>query len=203
MKGFDTKALLLFPKMEHYEHREFAYKYQFKQALDNIIAYLNSAQIQPHAFYTDDVARELQMRQVQWVSPIGKADRFFISKYCDGCGEALDPDIITFDKVYDEVLKKDPDRRDMDNNERFDMVLRHTAKGAAKIIPQYKIVVHFMVPNKCQYHTTTKPNDGKIRINIDTNSFFPTAYMSGKQENICDLLQLPCASRCVQYWEVQ
>ncbi len=202
MKGFDTKALLLFPKWENYEYKPYRYKYQFEMAVDNLIRYLHSANIAPHVFFTDDVARYLDRPDFMWVSPLSRADRFFISKYCDGCGDALRKEMITFDEIYNEVCLKDPGRTDMTPEERFEMVLRHTAKAASKIIPQYRIVFHFNIPSKAQYKVVTKPGDGKIRINVNANTFLPTAYISGKEENICDLLNLSCASRTLDVWEV-
>ena len=36
MQGFDTRALLLFPKYENYQNKPPAYKYQFKKAVEKL-----------------------------------------------------------------------------------------------------------------------------------------------------------------------
>lgn len=202
MRGFDDKALILFPKWDNWESKPYNYKYQFKKAVTNLIAYLHSVGISPHVFYTDDVARDLRYEDFVWVSTLGRADKFFISKYCDACSDALSLSMVEHDDLYNEILRKDPGSADMKPEERFEMVLRHANKAAMKLIPQYKIVIHFMYPSHAQYKVTTKPGDGKIRININAHNLSPVAYLSGTEENVCDLLNLPCASRCLDLWEV-
>ena len=87
--------------------------------------------------------------------------------------------------------------------DRFEMVLRHISKTTAKIIPTYKIVAHFIVPSKAQYRVTSKPNDGKIRINVNAQNLVPKVFISGQEENACNLLGVPYANRCLDVWEVQ
>ncbi len=200
MKGFDDKALILFPKWENYNNKSVGYKYQFKRAVSNLVSYLESVSIAPHVFYTDDVARDINNESFVFVSTLNKTDRYFISKNCDGCSDALTCPMISFDDVYNDILAKDPGSLDMSVNERFEMIIRHTNKAASKIIPMYKIVVHFLIPSKSQYKVTTKPGDGKIRITVSANTFTPKAYLSGSEENICDLLNLSCASRSLDKW---
>jgi hypothetical protein len=203
MRGFDTKALILFPKWENYNSKGGNYKYQFKKAVSNLIMYLQSMNIEPHVFYTDDVARELRNPEFVWVSTLSKTDRFFIKNHCDACSDALSLPMIEFDKIYNTVLAKDPGSLDMTENERFEMVLRHASKAAASIIPQYSIVIHFMFQNRQQYKVSSKPGDGKIRINVSANTFSPKVYIGGSEEDACDLLAVPYANRCLDVWEVK
>lgn len=200
MKGFDTKALILFPAYMHYENKSSTYKYQFRLAVEHLINYLKSVDIEPHVFYTDDIAREMARPEFVYVSTLGTSDKFFISKYVDGCSNAMSIPMISYDDVYNAVLAKDPGSSDAPIEQRFESVLNHAAKAATKIIPQYKIVVHFMLPNRTQYKVTTKPGDGKIRINVNANTFSPTVYISGQEENACDLLGVPYANRSLDVW---
>ena len=108
--------------------------------------------------------------------------------------------MVTFDKIYNEVLSKDPGRVVMSDVERYEMVLRHSAKAASKIIPDYKIVIHIQLPTKAQYKVTSKPNDGKIRITVSANTFSPKTYMSGFEEDACDLLGIPYGNRTLDVW---
>lgn len=204
MRGFDNKALILFPPFDNYKSKGSQYLYQFKKAVNNLCSYLQSMDIVPHVFYTDDVARQLRHNDFVWVMPIGDADRYFISKYCDGCSDAMtvEPRIEATD-IVNAVLAKDPGSLDMNADERFEMVLRHTIKATAKIIPQYKIVAHISVKSQAQYKVAVRPGDGKIRININSNTFSPTVYMSGHEENPCDLLGVPYANRSLDLWEVE
>lgn len=200
MQGFDTKALLLFPKYENWEYKNGDYKYQFKRAVANLITYLESVGIEPHVFYTDDIARELNYPQFKWVSTLSKADRYFISEHCDNCGNAMKLPMITFDDIYNQILDKDPGSLDMSEQERYEMVLRHSIKAASKIIPDYKIVIHIHVPKKAQYKVTSKPNDGKIRINVSAHTFTPKVFIGGVEEDACDLLGVPYANRSLDVW---
>ena len=200
MKGFDTKALILFPKWENFDSKSNSYKYQFKKALINLVRYFESIGIEPHVFYTDDIARFFKLPEFKWVSTLGTADRFFISKHCDGCEDAMQLQQITYDELYNDILAKDPGSLDLSETDRFEMVLRHSIKAAAAIIPTYKIVAHFSLPKKAQYKVTTKPGDGKIRMNINASTFSPTVYISGNEENACDLLGVPFANRSLDVW---
>lgn len=201
MQGFDTKALILFPKEDNWTYQDYAYKYQFKKAVDNICRYLVSRGIEPHAFYTDDVARDISNPAIKWVSPLSKADLFFASKYC-GLTDALTTPMITMDDIYNAITLKDPGEPDMSVEKRFDMVIRHESAAFKKIIPQYKIVVHFVVKSNAKYSVTSKQNDGKIRIVVAASNFKPTIYMSGNEEDPCDILGVPYANRCLDLWDV-
>lgn len=201
MRGFDTKALILFPKMETYNSRGYMYKNQIKRAVNNLVEYLKSMDIEPHVFYTDDVARDIRHPDFHYISTMSTADKFFAQKYCDGMPDALTIPMVEYPDIYNAITSKDPGSLDMSTEARFDMVLRHVNKAAAKIIPTYKIVIHFMMPNNAQYKITSKPGDGKIRIIVSANTFIPTAYMGGQEENPIDLLGVPYASRSLDNWE--
>lgn len=200
MKGFDDKALILFPTLLHYQHKPGMYRYTFNLAFNKMCDYLESIGMTPHALYTDDVAREVNAGRCVFVQTLSKADRFFASKYCDGTSDALTGNFIEFPEIYNEVTAKDPGSVDMSVEERFEMVLRHSIKAAAKIIPTYKVVVHFVVPNKSQYRVTSKPGDGKIRINVNANTFYVKTLIGGAEENPVDLLNIPYACKSVDRW---
>lgn len=201
MRGFDDKALILFPALENYINKPGMYKYQFKKAVNNLCAYLKLMDIEPHVFFTDDVAREINHPDFKYVSTLGKADLFFISKYCDNTQDALKRPMITDDELYNSILAKDPGEPNMSIDERFSMVLRHNKKAVQKLISTYKIIVHFVVKNKLQYKVTSKPGDGRIRIDVGIHTFTPTVYMGGTEENPVDLLGVPYASRGLDLWE--
>lgn len=200
MKGFDTKALILFPPYHNYEHKNGNYKYQFKVAVQHLLDYLKTVDIEPHVFYTDDIAREMAFPEFKYVSTVGTADRYFMSKNVQGCSTALSTPMVLYEDIYNEVLAKDPGSSDASVEERFETLLNHSTKAASRIIPLYKIVVHFLIPNRAQYKVTTKPGDGKIRINVNANTFSPKVYMSGQEENACDLLGVPYANRSLDVW---
>lgn len=202
MQGFDDKALILFPKLENYIGKNYTYKNQFNKALNNLVLYFTSRGIQPYAFYTDDVARELRHPGILFVNPLGDADTFFIAKYCDKAGDAMTLPMVRYDSVISEVLSKDAGDPSMSVEERFEMVIRHIQKGTSKIIPMYKIVAHFQIPKRVQYKVVSKPGDGKIRINISANTFAPKVFMSGQEEDPCDIFAANYCNRCLDMWEV-
>lgn len=199
MKGFDDKALLLFPKEENWTNKPYEYKYQFRKAVNNICEYLKGIGIQPYAFYTDDVARDIAHPDIKWVSTLSRADRFFISRHCD-MNEAMS-DMVCYEDIYNAITAKDPGSLDMTEEERFDMVLRHDAVAAKKIIPKYKIVIHFMVKSKSKYTVSSKQGDGKIRVTINASNFIPEVKLSGNMEDPGDIFNLPYGNRCVADWD--
>lgn len=203
MKGFDDKALILFPKLENYSNKPSNYKYQFKQAVNNLVTYFKDRGIQPYAFYTDDIAREMRHPDIMFISPLGDSDNFFIQKYCDNAKDALTLQMLHYPAVENEVIAKDPVLPKMGVEEHFELVVRHINKSTAKIIPMYNIVVHFAVPKRAQYKVTSKPGDGKIRVNVSANTFIPKVYMSGNEEDPCDVFGTGYANRCLDSWEVR
>ena len=201
MRGFDTKALLLFPYSENYENKNGTYKYQFRLAVAHLCAYLESMDIAPHVLYTAAVARLLNNEKFIWVSTLSRADSFFAAKYCEGMAGAMTQPSVFFDDIYNTVTAKDPGRLDMTTEERFEMVLRHVSKAVTKIIPMYNIVVHFRFKNRQQYKVASKAGDGKIRISVDANNFLPSCYMGGMEMNVCDLLAVEYGNRPLDLWE--
>ncbi|MCM1219022.1 MAG: hypothetical protein NC548_31455 [Lachnospiraceae bacterium] len=201
MKGFDTKALILFPFLENYNSKNYNYKYQFGLAVNHLVNYLETKSIESHVLYTDDVARILNNGKFIWVSSLSRADSFFASRNCEGMQDALTKPSVFFEDIYNDITLKDPGSQDMKTDERFEMVVRHMNKAVAKIVPAYNIVIHFRFKNKQQYKVASKAGDGKIRINIDANTFIPTCYMGGIEMNACDLLDIPYGNRALDLWE--
>lgn len=202
MKGFDTKALLLFPFLENYESHGAPYKYKFKTCMKNLTTYLHDNGYEVQALITDDVARIYKEYIDTWVSPLSKADRFFASRNCDGMADVMKMSMVEFPDIYAKCARKDAGTPDMSVTARFDMVLKHNKQACAAIIPQYKVVVHFMVKSKLQYKATSKPGDQRIRINVDASTFIPTVLMSGSEMDASDVLAVPFGSRALDRWEV-
>lgn len=200
MRGFDDKALLLFPGLLYYQNKPGMYHYTFKMAFKNMCDYLESVGMEPHLLYSDDVARILNNGRCKYVQTLSTADRFFTSKYCDGMSDALTGEFIEFPEIYNEITAKDPGSLNMTIEERFEMVLRHAGKAAAKIIPTYKVVVHFLLTNRAQYRVTSKPGDGKIRITVNASNFSVKTLIGGVEENPIDLLNIPYACKSVDKW---
>lgn len=202
MKGFDDKALLLFPLYDNYASHSSSYMYKFKQCLGNMRDYLHSQGMNLHAFLTDDVAMTHKDMIDTWLSPLSKADRFFTSKYCEGMSDVLTMDAVEFPDIYAECARKDAGDPKMSTMERFELVTKHCKQACSAIIPMYSVVVHFQVKSKLQYKVTSKPGDKRIRIDVDAQSFIPKVYMSGSEMPACDVLGVPYANRNLGNWEV-
>lgn len=201
MLGFDTKALILFPYMENYESRPYNYKNSMRVAVDKLCSYLKENGIEPHVFYTDDVARSIAHRDFTYISTLGKADSFFASKYCNNMESALTLPKFDYEDIYNKIIAKDPGTAEMSTDDRFNMVCRHATKAANQIIPLYKIVIHFKFKTNVQYKAVSKAGDNKIRISVDASTFIPEAYMSGMSMDINALLQCTYANRSLTVWE--
>lgn len=200
MRGFDTKALILFPKMDSYENKPSAYKYQFRKAVANLLRYLEEMDIEPYVFYTDDIARALHLDNVHFIKTLSVGDLFFVSKYCENMTDAMKITDTTYDSIIQEIQTKDPGDINMTPEQRFELVSRHNTSAVKKIIPQFNIVFHFAIPNRAQYRVTSKPDDGRIRVTINANTFAPTVMFGGKEENPCDVLAVPYGSRTLDNW---
>ena len=116
--------------------------------------------------------------------------------------EALTKPTVLFNDIYNLVTSKDPGTRDMSLNDRFELICRHSKKAISKIIPKYKIVIHFNFKNKLQYKVTSKAGDNKIRIYVDAHTFMPEAYIGGFKVDPVDLLCRNFANRSIVDWEV-
>lgn len=200
MRGFATRALILFPKMDSYENKPSVYKFQFRKAVTNLLAYLEEMDIQPCVFYTDDVARSLHLDDVYYIKTLSIGDLFFVAKYCDNMSDAMQVNDSEFEDMIRSIQEKDPGSIDMTTEQRFELVSRHNTAAVKKIIPQFNVVFHFAVPNRAQYKVTSKPDDGRIRVTINANTFAPTVLFSGKEEDPCDVLSTPYANRTLDNW---
>lgn len=200
MRGFDTKALLLFPRMENYSNKPSNYKYQFKKAVTNLLLYLEEMEIEPYVFYTDDIARALQLDNIHYIKTLSIGDLFFVAKHCDNMSDAMKIQDDTYDDIINAIQSKDPGNIDMSVTQRFELVNRHNTAAVKKIIPQFNIVFHFMFPNRAQYKVTSKPDDGRIRVNINANTFVPTVIFGGKETDPCDVLAIPYGNRALDNW---
>lgn len=202
MQGFTDKAIILFPKYETYEFRPYGYKYNYRKAVDKMIKYLNSCGIDCHMFYTDDIARDLSPANVTWVSSLNMADRFFVSKHCDGMTNAMSRDILQYPEIYERLADPDVDIKSMSESERFNNILSNNFKNANEIIKEYKVIVHFSKQRENQYQVKPKNGDGKVIIEVSVNNFVPKTYMSGSEVSPIDLLARGYANRAVDVWEI-
>ncbi len=200
MKGFDDKALILFPKSESYDQRSNEYKANFRLAVGNLVDYLLKQNITPHVFYTDDVAHEVFLPSMKYVSPLGPGDLFFAAQNCVGLSDARRQDLIRYPDAYAVSEKRVPVISRDTVEERFSDVLSRTSIAEREIIKQYHIVCHFIRRGNPAYKLVSKSGDGRIILEIDAITFLPTAYMSGYQPNLCNLLNVPYGNRSLLVW---
>ena len=203
MRGFDNRALILFPKEEYIAAKPMRYKMQLQTAINKLTKYLRSIDIEPHVFYTDDVAREYCRGKATFIRTLILPDLYFTSNYCAGMDDAMTlQSDATFDEEVNEAALKNPLPEKPTQEEWFEVILKRDLTATKKIIPQYKIVVHFAIPNRAKYHVTSKQGDGRIRIIINAINFEPKVLLSGIETDPIDVLGLPCANRTVDNWEV-
>lgn len=201
MHNFTDRALILFPKLDTYNAKTANAKYRMHLAYQQLDKFLAAHHIEPHAFYTDDVAHEMRS-ELKWVSALGPADNFFISKKCVGLTDALSREHIAFPDIIDSVVSYDIDYASLTDEMRFELVLKHAKKAISKIIPQYKLIIHFVKRNNAQYKVTKRTGDGRVVMEIDVDNFVPTIYMSGMEVNPTEFLQVPYGNLPVYSWKV-
>lgn len=202
MRGFDTKALILFPNLNFYEEKGTRYRFQFQQSLKALLSYLKSIGMEAHAFITDDVARELYGRDFKWVSTLNRGDLFFISNNCGVPKELIRGELVEFPDIVSSIAEKDTLPSDISIEERFNHVMARDKKAITSIIPMYKVVIHFYQKGQTRYRVVIKPNGGKIRLLIDLSSFKMKAYINNVEENPIDLLGIPYGNKSLVNWEV-
>ena len=200
MKGFDDKALLLFPKPESYDLRDTNYKYDFKQAVSKLCDYLETIGISPHVFYSDDVARELDNGRFVYVNTLGRSDRYFTYRHCQGMLDAMSESHVNYDDIYAKYIDSSIDLRKLSIEERFELVLSRSAKATKDIIKSYRLVIHFKKQGNSQYTAVTKAGDGRILIEVNASNFVPATYMSGLQVHPVDILAVPYANKPLNKW---
>ena len=165
-----------------------------------MVQYLSSLGIKAHAFYTDDVAHEMR-EPMLWVSTLAPADNFFVSRKCDMLGEALSSEHIRFPEIYESIIAKSEVPPNITDEARLEFVIKHSSKAVSKILPKYKLIVHFVKRNNAQYKVLTKPGDGRVVINIDADSFTPTIFMSGSPVEPVSFLERADGNLPVYNWK--
>lgn len=203
MIGFDDKALVVYPKVDIYETKNIQYRSQFQIATNHLLEFLRAKFYTPHLLITDDMAKALPQMDIKWVATLPPGDLFFLSRNCDYCGNLMSVDSIPLpEKIEKAINKKYPITSDLTTEERFDIVCKREKMAAQAIIPEYKVVFYFYKKGYTNYKVTSKPDDGKIRVLIDANTFVPTVYLSGVEQDPIDLLGSNFANRSILNWEV-
>lgn len=202
MQGFDDKALILFPNLAFYEEKGLQYRFQFQKSVSNILAYLRSINMEPHAFLTDDLAWKLSNLNCKWVSTLNRGDLFFVTNNCGIPKEVMKMPLIEFPNIVDPIADKDKIPPKASVEERFKHVLSRDKKAITSIIPTYKVVVNFYQRGQTRYRVVIKPNGGKIRLVVDLSSFKLTAYINNVEENPIDLLNIKYGNKSLVNWEV-
>lgn len=202
MKGFDDKALILFPSLTKFDNASSLWCDNFRTALLKLKDYLKERDIAFHAFYTDDVARKYDALVDVWVSSLSKPDLFFASRNCEGMSNAMTRQMIQVPELYEEIARKDMVEPKASAEERFAMVLRHDSAACTEIIKTYKIVWNFAKKSSSQYKVKSTSGDNRLVITVDPDTLQCTAVMSGSKIDITDVLQLPSGARAINLWEV-
>ncbi len=202
MRGFDDKALLLFPNLSLYEEANTRYRFFIQKAALNMVKYLRNINMEPQAFLTDDLALKLPDLDLRYVSTLTRGDLFFATNNCDIPKNALQMDLVTYPDIVDEIAEKDKISADLDTSERFEHILTRDKKAITSIIPMYKVVINFYKKGSTRYRVVVKPNGGKIRLIVDASTFMIDAYINNVKENPIDLLGVDYGNKSLLNWEV-
>ncbi len=202
MRGFDNKALILFPLESFYYEKGLNYRYHFQIAVHNILKYLDSIGMEAHAFLSDDLARSMPNLKVKFINTFTRGDLFFVTNNCDIPREAMNWDMVEFPDICSKIEQKDVLPKGLSTEERFDRVMARDKKAITSIIPTYRVVVYFYQRGSTRYRVVIKPNGGKIRLKIDLSNFNLTAYINNNEENPIDLLGVNYANKSLTNWEV-
>lgn len=202
MRGFDDKALILFPNADVYAEGSLRYRYQLQLATKNLVEYLRSIGMEPRAFVTDDLARTLPELNLRFINTLTKGDLFFVANNCDIGKSVMRMDMIEYPEIAAEIAEKDKMESDISLEERFNHILTRDKKAITSIIPMYKVVVNFTYKGRSRYRVVVKPNGGKIRMLIDASTFKIKTYINNIEEDPIDLLGVGYGNKSLISWEV-
>ena len=202
MRGFDDKALILFPTLEFYEEKSLRYRYEFQQSVKKLLAYLDSIGMEAHTFITDDLAWKLPDTKFRWVSTLNRGDLFFVTNNCGVPKSIMRADIIEFPDIVSGIAEKDELPGDISIEDRFSHILARDKKTITSIIPLYRVVVQFYKRKETRYRVVIKPNGGKIRLRIDLDSFKVTTYINDIEENPIDILGVDYGNKSLVNWRL-
>lgn len=202
MQGFDIQALLLLPKIDIYEKKNVNYKYKFKQSVEILIQYIKSQEMQVIGMYTDDLMRELHPPDVRLISTLSFADSYFAATKCDGMKDAMTIEKWSNQAVIDKANQDAVNAQDLNDVERFELLLKHDKKVSSAFISSYNVVFIYNYPSHTNFKATSKPNDNKIRCYVDANTFTVSTFISGAEVNACDLLNLNTGSLPITEWNI-
>lgn len=193
MRGFTDKALLLLSDVDKYEESGSMYKYDYKQAVANILRYLNSAGMQHHCLITDALATEIVVENTVWLATGAVEDMFFAKNYC---GVPSYDTIPLEGNICDEIRKKYPIARGTSVEETFKAVSSRVKMAEQKLIASYRFVVVF----GNSFKVKSKSNDGRAVMRVNDRHFYTSMELGGEGVPINSFMQIPYANLCLSEW---
>lgn len=203
MKGFADNCLVLFPKPESYEYRSDMYHLNLKRSLENLLKYLESCDIKPQCFTTDEVALLVNPRDVEWLQTLSDPDNFFMMTHNVAMEALKFKQVTKLTDLYSKINKSVQLERGLTEEQRFEVIVKREARITKELITEAKIVIIFEQPNNSSYKVVSKDGDGRICIYINNKTFIPKCFISGIQADPNDLLGFSGANRPVYQWEVK
>lgn len=192
MKGFTQRALIRLSSAEEYAQYSAPYRYSYKLAIANLVAYLKSVDIEHDCLITDKLATQLDMHHPRWLATGAAEDMFFAHKFCGV--PAYDTHDLTKAQA-EQLRKKFPIERGLEPAERFKIVQKRVDYMEKKLTDSYDFVVVF--GNRAI--TKSKPGDGRAIMRVRKN-FCATMELSGEEVPINDFLQVPYGMQSLSEW---
>lgn len=197
MKGFAASALILLSDIDKYNETYGGYKQQYKQALDNLFAYLNTAEMRPLALVTDPLALELLAgrNDILWLCTENNANMYFMQRYC-GLNLPKNNEPLPLD-ITKELDHKYPINRGISQQARGYAVSKRVSLAERKLMERETVVFVF----GSLFKPKSKENDGRAVIYID-NAFIPKLKLSGCDSPINPFLGFDRANLALFDWRL-
>lgn len=195
MRGFTERALVLLSGLHEFEESSPRYRYAYKQAVHNVLAYLSSVDIGHDCLITDALATHLNMEGARWMSTGTPEDMFYIKNYCSVPDyETVPPN----EKLMKQTRGKYPIERGTPIVDRFIRVSKRIKYIESQLIQSYKFVVVFGK----NFPVKAKEEDGRAILRINAKKFYTSLELSGEVVPINDFLQVDYASMCLCDWRI-
>lgn len=201
MRGYTTKALIIFPKPETISAQHVSYKERLKKTVNNLQDYLQDQGIKVYSLITDETATQWKLPGIEFISNATKVDRMFIRNNCigmDGLEEGEDFYEPEINKVADSI----PMPRGLDVEERFKIVQKREAKVNKHILTDMQVIIDLSVNRARTFKIPpSKENDSRILVTVNKVSNQLEIMLGGRVMNPNDILGFTGASRPIHMWE--
>lgn len=196
MRGFTDKALILMPEYDDVMSYNPGHIIKMRNALSNLLTYLDSVWIESHGIYTDELIHTIDWEhRMKLFNLFDAQDTYFIYN------NIADMKGIATAETWKSKKPYKKSKEFTDDMARFDEISKNEKKLAQQFIQDYKVVFNFMFKGKKHYKVASNPNDGNMRVYVDASTLIPEVYLSGEKVDACEMFQIDYGNLPLTDWK--